>query len=331
MKHRNIAIFVPHNGCPEQCSFCNQKTISGAHEQPSADSVRETVRVALACKKNFEKTELAFFGGSFTAIDRSYMLSLLDAAYPFIKSGQLDGIRISTRPDAVDSEILKLLKDYGVSAIELGAQSMVDSVLSLNRRGHTALQVAEAFSLIRSFGFEAGLQMMTGLYGSDEEKDIYTAQKIISMKPDTVRIYPTVVLKNTYLGELYEKGIYKPDSLEKTVRLCAKLLMMFREANINVIRLGLHYSEDVEKDFLAGGFHPALSELVEGEIYLQKALGILKDYPKNTPLTLIVNKKELSKMKGQQKRNEKALINQGFCCKIKGNDFLDKYEIIIEE
>ena len=322
---------MPHNGCPQQCSFCNQKTISGEKEQPSADSVRETVRVALACKGEYAKSELAFFGGSFTAIDREYMLSLLCAANEFIKSGELDGIRISTRPDAIDGEILSILKNYGVTAIELGAQSMDDEVLALNRRGHTANDVEKAFALIRSFGFEAGLQMMTGLYGSTREKDVQTAKKIISLMPDTVRIYPTVVLKNTYLGELYEQGLYTPPSLEETVNLCAEILPGFESAGIKVIRLGLHYSADVEKDFLAGGFHPALMELVEGEIYLKKALEILKDYPKNIPLTLYVNEKELSKMKGQQKRNEKALINQGFCCKIKGSLFLNKYEIKIEE
>lgn len=322
---------MPHNGCPQQCSFCNQKTISGKHTQPSADSVREAVRVALACRDKYDKTELAFFGGSFTAIDRDYMLALLESAYEFVRSGDIDGIRISTRPDAIDGEILSLLKSCGVTAIELGAQSMDDAVLCLNRRGHTAKDVENAFFTIRDYGFETGLQMMTGLYGSTWEKDVGTAEKIISLHPDTVRIYPTVVLKNTYLGELYEKGDYIPMTLEQTVRLGAYLLPEFEKAGIRVIRFGLHYSEDVEKEYLAGGFHPALMELVEGEIYLQKALEILKNYPQNKPLTLYVNEKELSKMKGQQKRNEKALINQGFCCKIKGNLFLDKYAIIVEE
>lgn len=331
MKHRNIAVFVPHNGCPQQCSFCNQKTISGEHQQPSAEFVKNTVRVALDCGGEYERSELAFFGGSFTAIDRSYMVSLLEAAKPFIERKELDGIRISTRPDAIDEEILSLLKDYHVTAIELGAQSMDDEVLLKNRRGHTAEDIVNAFNLIRDMDFETGLQMMTGLYGSTREKDIETAKKIIALHPDTARIYPTVVLKNTLLGELYEQGEYIPDTLEETVKLCAEILPMFQKENINVIRLGLHYSPDVEKEYLAGAFHPALMELVEGEIYLGKALEILKDYDKSKPLTLIVNEKELSKMKGQQKRNEKALINQGFCCKIKGNVFCEKYEIIVEE
>lgn len=331
MKHRNIAIFVPHNGCPQQCSFCNQKTISGEHEQPSAESVRDAVRVAIDSGGDYDYTEIAFFGGSFTAIEKEYMLSLLEAAKPFLLDKSVDGIRISTRPDAIDGEILGILKSYGVTAIELGAQSMDDEVLSLNRRGHTAKDVKKACSMIKSCGFETGLQMMTGLYDSNAEKDIETAKKIIALHPDTVRIYPTVVLKSTYLGDLFEQEKYIPMSLDETVSLCAEILPMFEESGIKVIRLGLHYSEEVEKEYLAGGFHPALMELVEGEIYLKKALEILKDFDKNKSLTLIVNEKELSKMKGQQKRNEKALINQGFCCKIKGNVFCEKYEIRVEE
>lgn len=331
MKHRNIAIFVPHNGCPQQCSFCNQKTISGKTEQPSAKSVTEVVRVALDNSEPFEKSEIAFFGGSFTAIDRKYMLELLSAAKPFIDSGDFSGIRISTRPDFINEEVLSILKEYKVSAIELGCQSMDDEVLNLNKRGHTAKDVENAVDLIKSFGFELGLQMMTGLYGDTSEKSIETAKKIIAFMPQTVRIYPTVVLKGTELGTLFENGKYLPPTLSETISLCATLLPMFEGKGIKVIRLGLHSSEDIEKNYLAGGYHPALMELVEGEIYFQKTLKILENWDPNKPFTLFVNEKELSKMKGQQKRNEKALINMGFCCKIMGNANLLKYEIAIEE
>ena len=172
---------------------------------------------------------------------------------------------------------------------------------------------------------------MTGLYGSTYEKDVKTAERIIELKPDTARIYPTVVLKGTYLAELFETGEYKPMSLDETVSLCAEILPMFLNAGVNVIRLGLHYSDDVKQNYLAGGFHPALMELVEGEIYLKNALKELEKYPRNKPLTLYVNEKELSKMKGQQKRNEKTLINLGYCCIIKGNLYLDKYRVLVEE
>ncbi|MBQ3903792.1 MAG: radical SAM protein, partial [Eubacterium sp.] len=208
MKKGNISIFVPHNGCPQQCSFCNQKTITGQAYQPTAKDVDEAVQKAL--RKKGYKFEIAFFGGSFTAIDRAYMTELLDAAEPYVKSGAVSGIRISTRPDYIDDEILTLLKSKGVTAIELGAQSMDDEVLSANLRGHTAADVVNASKLIKSYGFELGLQMMTGLYLDTDEKDIETARKIIELKPETVRIYPTVVLKGTYLEELYDGKAYRP-------------------------------------------------------------------------------------------------------------------------
>ncbi|MGN1202728.1 MAG: elongator complex protein 3, partial [Eubacterium sp.] len=219
MKKGNISIFVPHQGCPCQCSFCNQKTITGQTKAPDKEDVVNAVETALK-KKNFEY-EIAFFGGSFTAIDRDYMTSLLDAAYPYVKSGQVKGIRISTRPDCIDDEIFELLKGYGVTAIELGAQSMDNGVLQANRRGHTAEDVVNASKLIKSYGFELGLQMMTGLYTDTEEKCIETAKKIIDLAPDTVRIYPTVVLKDTYLAELYEKELYKPLNADESAELCA--------------------------------------------------------------------------------------------------------------
>ena len=204
MKKGNISIFVPHLGCPCQCSFCNQKTITGQANQPTPQDVDKAVKTALK-SKGFDY-EIAFFGGSFTAIDREYMISLLKAANKYIKSNEVKGIRISTRPDCIDEEILDLLKEYGVTSIELGAQSMDDEVLLANRRGHTAKDVENASELIKSYGFELGLQMMTGLYKDSEEKAIKTAEKIIALSPQTVRIYPTVVLKGTYLADLYLSG-----------------------------------------------------------------------------------------------------------------------------
>ncbi|MBR7061045.1 MAG: radical SAM protein [Eubacterium sp.] len=193
MKKGNISIFVPHLGCPKQCSFCNQKTITGKQNQPTPEDVEKALETAL--KRRGYEYEIAFFGGSFTAIDRQYMISLLEAAFPYIENGSVKGIRISTRPDCIDTETLDILKKYGVSSIELGAQSMDDEVLQANLRGHTAKDVENASKLIKEYGFELGLQMMTGLYKDTDEKAIETAKKIIALKPETVRIYPTVVLK----------------------------------------------------------------------------------------------------------------------------------------
>ena len=241
MKKGNISIFVPHLGCPCQCSFCNQKTITGQANQPTPQDVDKAVKTALK-SKGFDY-EIAFFGGSFTAIDREYMISLLKAANKYIKSNEVKGIRISTRPDYIDKEILDILKSYGVTSIELGAQSMSDDVLLANDRGHSAESVFKSSELIKSYGFSLGLQMMTGLYKSDIQKDLYTAETFVKINPDTVRIYPTVIMKDTKLAELYLNGEYTPYSLEKSVNLCSKLIELFEKNNIKIIRLGLHYEE----------------------------------------------------------------------------------------
>ncbi len=322
MKKGNISIFVPHNGCPQQCSFCNQKTITGQAYQPTAKDVDEAVQKALR-KKGYE-FEIAFFGGSFTAIDRGYMTELLDAAEPYVKSGAVKGIRISTRPDYIDDEILTLLKAKGVTAIELGAQSMDDEVLSANMRGHTAEDVVNASTLIKSYGFELGLQMMTGLYLDTDEKDIETARKIIELKPATVRIYPTVVLKGTYLEELYDGKIYRPPAVDDAAALCTKLLPMFEEEKIKVIRLGLHSSEEIKKNMVAGAFHPAFGEIVQSRFMLNKVL----EYPPGS-YEIFVSPKTVSKLKGNQKRNVYFLMENGYNVKYTVTDKVAEDELKI--
>ena len=322
MKKGNISIFVPHNGCPQQCSFCNQKTITGQAYQPTAKDVDEAVQKALR-KKGYE-FEIAFFGGSFTAIDRAYMTELLDAAEPYVKSGAVKGIRISTRPDYIDDEILTLLKAKGVTAIELGAQSMDDEVLSANMRGHTAEDVVNASTLIKSYGFELGLQMMTGLYLDTDEKDIETARKIIELKPATVRIYPTVVLKGTYLEELYDGKIYRPPAVDDAAALCTKLLPMFEEEKIKVIRLGLHSSEEIKKNMVAGAFHPAFGEIVQSRFMLNKVL----EYPPDS-YEIFVSPKTVSKLKGNQKRNVYFLMENGYNIKYTVTDKVAEDELKI--
>lgn len=322
MKKGNISIFVPHLGCPQQCSFCNQKTITGKEKQPAPDDVRQAVETALK-RKGFEY-EIAFFGGSFTAIDRDYMISLLKAANEYIKDGRIKGIRISTRPDFIDDEILSLLREYGVTSIELGAQSMDDEVLTANLRGHTSKDVENASELIKSYGFELGLQMMTGLYMDTDEKAVETAKKLIALKPETVRIYPTVVLKNTYLAELYEREEYKPQTVDDAAALCTVLLPLFERAKIRVIRLGLHASDDIKRNMVAGAYHEAFGEIVESRIMLNK---ILENPPGN--YEILVNPKSVSKLKGNQKRNIYFLIEAGYNIKITQNDKVNVDEIKI--
>lgn len=323
MKKGNISIFVPHQGCPCACSFCNQKTITGQNELPTADDVRNAVETALR-KKEYEY-EIAFFGGSFTAIDRKYMLELLEAAYPYVKNGQVKGIRISTRPDCIDYEVLDILKKYGVTSIELGAQSMDDEVLEANRRGHTAQDVCNASELIKEYGFELGLQMMTGLYKDTAEKSIETAKKIIELAPSTARIYPTVVLKGTYLAELYLKEEYTPLNADDSAELCAILVPMFENAGIKIIRLGLHSSRDIKENMLAGGFHDSFGELVKSRIMVNKILELPPaDYQ------VYVNPRSVSKLKGNKKSNIYLLIERGYNIKIITDNGLDVDELRIK-
>lgn len=335
MKHVNIALFVAHIGCPNTCSFCNQCTISGKQETAKPADVKEAVETAV--KSGCIGGQLAFFGGSFTAIDRAYMLELLKAAYPFVEDGSITGIRISTRPDAIDEEILDVLKKYGVESIELGAQSMSDDVLKKNRRGHSAADVVRASKLIKEHGFELGLQMMTGLFGDSDEGAVYTAQEIIKLNPDTVRIYPTVVLEGTELADLYRNGEYRPQTIDGAVKLCAKLLCMFEEHDIRVIRLGLHSGGGVEDGYLAGAYHPAFRELCESEIYFNRVLSELEQASKLHDVSdkghsykIFVNSKEISKMTGQKKTNIVKLKDKGFLCRVYADDKLSKNQFYIE-
>ena len=320
MKKGNISIFVPHIGCPQKCSFCNQNTITGSHSAPTPDDVKTAVETALQ-RADYEY-EIAFFGGSFTAIKREYMISLLEAAKPYVENGKIKGIRCSTRPDAIDDEILSLLKSYGVTAVELGAQSMNDAVLSANLRGHTARDVRNASKLIKEYGFELGLQMMTDLYLSSPEMDIETAKEIIKLNPDTVRIYPTVTLKNTYLEKLMNEGKYAPSSLESTISLCAELVPMFHDKGIKIIRLGLHASDDVKENMLGGGYHESLGEMVQSRIFLNQILeNPSGDY------SAYINEKSVSKLKGNKKSNITALQNAGYNIKIIYDNSLSANEL----
>ncbi len=310
--HSNISIFVPHVGCPHMCAFCDQRTISGADDLPSGDDVRRICQQALGEVKDPENTEIAFFGGSFTAIPKDYMLELLTAAGEFVGEGRFHGIRLSTRPDYIDKQVLDILKKYGVTAVELGAQSMDDEVLRANERGHTAHDVARAAKLIKEQGFELGLQMMVGLYKSTYDKELETMNKIISLSPDTVRIYPVVILKGTKLGELYLSGEYRTMSFDSVVKLCAEMLDRFEQSGIKVIKCGLHASEFVERDMVGGFYHPAFRELCESELF-RKLFEAETDKAGGSVsyAEFMVDSRDLSKALGQKKTNVKYFADRG--------------------
>lgn len=323
MKRTNISVFIPHSGCPHACSFCNQRKISGQTKPVTVEQLRGILTSQQPHLMQIDtKAEIAFFGGSFTAIDREYMTELLQTASEFVKEypGQFCGIRCSTRPDCIDDEVLDILKRYGMTAIELGAQSMNDNVLIANNRGHTADDVRTASRLIRSYGFELGLQMMTGLYKDDEQSCINTAKEFIALQCDTVRIYPTVILKDTALYDLYMSGEYKTFDFDKTVDLCAVLLQMFGEAGIPVIRLGLHASKDVEQGMAGGVYHPALRELVESRIILNRILNECT----SGKYIFYTDKRNISRIIGNGGCNRERLLQSGISFKIKqenGTDF----------
>ena len=313
-------------GCPHQCSFCDQNTISGAKHLPDGKEVREICSRALKEVRSPEDTEIAFFGGSFTAIPRDYMRELLSAAGEFVGIGKFRGIRCSTRPDCISTEILYELKASGVTAIELGAQSMDDEVLSLNERGHSVQDVEDASQLIRAFGFELGLQMMIGLYGSTPEKEWETIRKINAIRPDTVRIYPVVVLEGTRLGELLKSGKYVPFSFDTAVDIAASAMVMFEDSGIRVIKCGLHASEFVERDMTGGFYHPAFREICEAMIYRRNMEFELENSGTVSGTAVFaVSPSCISKAVGHGRSNAEFFQKRGITIKILVDENISKY------
>ncbi len=331
-KHGNVALFVPHAGCPHRCSFCDQRAIAGTGERLTPDKVEAAClqaesRITLPGRQ----AELAFFGGSFTALPKKEMCALLDAALPFVRRGVFRGIRLSTRPDCVDEGILAALAGRSVTAVELGAQSMDDAVLAQNGRGHTAADVERAAGLIRARGLSLGLQMMTGLPGSTPDTDRETAARLAALRPDTMRIYPTVALRGTPLDGMVRSGAYIPPTLEETVALCAELLLFFEEErDIPVIRLGLHASPDLEQNRVAGPWHPAFRELCEGRIYRDRAASLLREcgIPPG-PVRLLVHPRALSAMIGQRRGNVVWFRERGYRVEVEGDPALSRYRVKI--
>ena len=299
-----IPVFVPHWGCPHACVFCNQRSITGQRKNATAEDVQQAIMTAAAFLPKGEKRQLAFYGGSFTAIPAKEQEVLLEAAQPYLARGEISSIRLSTRPDAIDEETLARLRRFGVETVELGAQSMDEEVLRLAGRGHTAADVERASRLIREAGFSLVLQMMTGLPGDTPEKDLETARRLIACKPDGVRIYPTVIVRGTALYELWRAGKYREHTVEDAVEICARLLPLFERAGIEVLRVGLNPTEELSGgEAAAGAYHPALGELVRSRIYRSRAEELLAGIAPGSRVTLTVGKGKTSQMTGQHRQN----------------------------
>lgn len=266
MKTYHIPIFVPHKGCPHDCVFCNQRHITGQISDTTPEDVVRIIEENLAIVDKDSYVEVAFFGGSFTAIEPHMQEALLKAAYPYVKDKRVDGIRCSTRPDSITKEILETYKSYGGTSIELGVQSTDKEVLLKSHRGHTYEDVVNASRLIKDYGIELGVQMMLGLPGDTREKMINTAKDLISLSPKCVRLYPTLVVEDTALWNMYEKGIYKPLDTEEAVDILAQLMPMFVKNGVDVIRVGLQTTDEINEATVKGPYHPAIRELAEGRI-----------------------------------------------------------------
>ncbi len=312
MKHYNIPIFIPHLGCPFNCIFCNQKRIAQTEPPPDPALVADMVQAALntiPALGPLTGIEVAYFGGSFTALDQSRQEEYLAALQPLLKLGSIKGIRISTRPDFIDDSVLDSLGRYGVSTIELGVQSLNDQVLQASGRGYNSQAVVDACHLIKEYDFRLGIQLMIGLPGDSFEFDMETTFKTIKLEPDIVRIYPALVIRDTVLADMYQRGRYQPLELEEAVETCAWMFMHFQQQNIKVIRMGLHPSQELREEgvMVAGPFHPAFGEMVEQLVFQKQAQTLLHDYRQShqgaRDLQIYCNSRDLSKMLGQKKKN----------------------------
>ena len=306
-----IPIFVPHLGCPNDCTFCNQKKISGQTKNVKAEDVKNTIEYYLNNFKDDNKyIEVAFFGGSFTGIDVDKQKELLSVAYEYIKNRKIDSIRISTRPDYINKEILKMLKSYGVKTIELGVQSTNDYILNKSKRGHTFEDVKKASKLIRKNGFILGHQMMVGLPESTRQDEINTAKDLIKLKPKIVRIYPVLVIKGTQLEKDYESGEYTPLTVEQAVETSKDLLVLFNKKKINVIRIGLQNTNEItdpnskESQVVAGPYHPAFRQLVESRLWYDNIANEIKKVNSNVShIQIDVNPSDINNAVGHKRIN----------------------------
>jgi len=309
-----IPIFIPHLGCPCRCVFCNQRSITAlrtdTRKAPSPSEVTSAIEDGLLHAGR--EAELAFYGGSFTAIDKELRTEYLRAAYPFIRSGALSGIRISTRPDAIDEAILNELKHYGVHTIELGAQSMDDRVLELAQRGHKAKDTVDSSLMIKQLGFLLILQMMIGLPGELPGMAMQTAKELAALRPDGVRIYPVAVIKGTELEELWRQGSYSALTVHEASEICADLLAFFDSEGIPVIRVGLNPSEDLEGEVLAGVYHPAFGEICRSLLFLREARALLceRDSLSGKAVIFGVEPGKTSMFIGQHRKNAEALQSE---------------------
>ncbi len=308
-KHVNIPVFISHEGCPNDCVFCNQRKITAKPQAMTVDEIREQIETYSSTLEQGTFTELAFFGGSFTGIDEMLQERYLNLAYEYKRVGKIHGIRLSTRPDYINTDILNRLKTYGVDTIELGIQSFHEEVLLASNRGHSVRDIYQAVRLIKAYGFQLGIQLMVGLPQDTKELCIRSASLAALLKPDFVRIYPTLVIRETELLEMSKNGQYAPLSLEAAVEWTKEMYRVFLKSHISVIRIGLQPTDLIQegKEVLYGPFHPAFRQLVESSYFLDEIRNKLKEYasPMNSEQDILVccNPRDLSQVIGHKRTN----------------------------
>jgi len=320
-----IPFFIPHQGCPHLCIFCNQRLIASRTSQFQSRS-HETTRLSdviqtyLQYKKNRTRVELAFFGGNFLGLETSRIVGLLEAVQPWIRRGQIHGIRCSTRPDTVTPQTLELIRPFGLDTVELGVQSMDDHVLALAERGHTSEDTRNALVLLKENGLKTGVQVMIGLPGDDVAGAVRTAKALAELKPDLARIYPLLVLNGSKLAQRYRSGRYVPLYLDQAVNQTKKMVTIFKHAEISVARIGLQATDMLEdpEQMIAGPWHPAFGHLVLSSLMFDQACAQIdavlscrkkvETPTQKTNITLQVHPKSLSRLQGDRKKNIERLI-----------------------
>jgi histone acetyltransferase (RNA polymerase elongator complex component) len=300
-----VPFFISHLGCPHRCVFCDQEKIAGAKGVlPSAEEIGEKISEYRESSPGRD-LEVAFYGGTFTALPRADQEYLLDALQPLLAFGRLQSVRLSTRPDAVDPDIASFLRAMGVGTVELGVQSMDEEVLRLSGRGHGAADAERAVRALQDVGLSVGVQLMPGLPGDSPERSLASLDRVLSLKPSFLRIYPTLVVAGTQLADLYAAGNYTPLSLDDAVSLCKRMLLSAMRANVPVIRIGLQPTSELESPgvILAGPYHPAFGQLVESELFYDLMSSMVAELPKGSSVSFFAPAGRISDLVGQKRRN----------------------------
>ena len=313
-----IPVFIPHQGCPQHCLFCNQVSISGKHSQKEDGSVlvHKTITEWLGFSRKHTGVQVAFYGGSFTCLPLKRQELLLDAVQPFLEKGDVDSIRLSTRPDCIDDEICEFLLRHGVKTVELGVQSLDDRVLAATDRGHSSADSLQAIRILQEKGMQLGVQLMPGLPHESTLSFLATLHRVIECKPDFVRLYPTLVINGSGLAGEYNKGRYQPMSMNRAIALCCLAKERLDQAGIQIIRMGLQASESLEQELLAGPYHPSFGEFVTARHWFKRVRPLLAGCPSDKQLTIQISNRDLSAFVGPKRANMKRLQALGLALRL---------------